>query len=114
MGIFLGVCTLYKKNLHWNIVKIFFETEYSTVFLVLEKAGFKNSFIYILFFVTFTYFRIYKLGIIFAYFYFYNQLLNFPNIMTYTFYSLYFLNIYWYIKIIKYLFFSQFTIKTQD
>lgn len=113
-GIFLGFCALFEKNLHWNIVKILFETEYSTIFLVLEKYGFKNSLIYILFFTTFTYFRIFKLGIIFIYLYFYNFNNNFPNIMVYAFYSLYFLNLYWYVKIIKYLFFSQITIKTQD
>jgi len=81
----------------WGFIKLFLETEYSTPFLVFKHYGVRHWVNSVLFLISFSYFRIYKLSIAL----FFDAIEYKLNVFEYFLViSLYILNLYWYKKIL--------------
>lgn len=102
LTIFLCVNSFIKKDISREILKIFINTEISTVFLLLHNCKF-NHFNWLIdgcFVSSFFYFRIYSL----SNFIFYQDMNQFPILLRLSAYGLYTLNCWWGLKIINKLF----------
>ena len=77
------------------LIRTLLETEYSTFFLLLRNIGFHHPLNTLLFFLSYTHFRMYRIGIMVLQLPYSNVLLNL--------YFLYALYIYWYLLIIHFI-----------
>lgn len=96
--IMLSFYGLINTRFPWNFIKLFLETEYSTPFLVFKHYGVQHWINSVLFLLSFTYFRIYKLSLAIFYDAFEYKLNLFEYFLIL---SLYILNLYWYKKILS-------------